>query len=260
MKPLERKRAQFAAIAGLALAVALTLPSHAQTVPQALSDAATAACKDSAVAKGFQVVNVVAVEPKSGTADAANVVLNLSKNGQAFKLTCGYTKAAGAAIGDTSSPAAVATATPSPVETATPSPTATPSVTPTPAPATAEKPAGISPWWWLLPILGIPLLALLFRSPRREAVAPPPERTYTPPPAPEPVRPTPDPRSYVTPAQAVVRGGGRSVSVYAGPATTHRVAGSLEDGQRIMLTGRTENGWAELTDGNWVPASSLEAV
>jgi hypothetical protein len=251
MKTLGRRSAQFLASAVMVTGVSFAVPSHAQSVPQDVADAAQTACKDSAVAKGFEVASIASVESKPGTTNGVNVILNLTKNGEPFKLTCGYTPAATAATSAPASPAAIAS--PSPVTTNT-DPVTT-------APVTTEK--GGFPWWILIPLLGIPLLFWLFRGSRKEEVVTRPTevKTYTPP-AParelEPAtRTTTDFKNYVTPSQAYIRGNGRSVDVYSGPATTYRVTGSLRDGDSVILSGRRENHWVELTDGGWVTDSSV---
>jgi hypothetical protein len=227
MKTLE-KLASRSAISAITVTLLWGVPlvAQAQTVPTDLANAAEEACKSSAVAKGFQVVDVVSITPKSGTADGADVVLNLTRDGQPFKLTCGYSKTAGAAIGESS--------------TATTAPALAPTTAPVPATTTTTTDTGF-PWWWLLiPILGIPLLALLFKKDRPVAT------------------PTGTARTYVAPKEAIVRGYGNSVNVYSGPGTTYQVSGSLRDGQRVTLSNQTSNDWSQLADGGWIPTSSLE--
>ncbi len=56
------------------------------------------ACKVAARSKGFEVENVVSVTPKGK--DGADVILTLSRDGHPAKLTCGWTKAQGAAFGN----------------------------------------------------------------------------------------------------------------------------------------------------------------
>ncbi len=124
---MKRRTLLVAPSAVLLLALVFPISSaYAQTVPSDLSAAATEACTRSAESKGFQVKDVVSVEPKAGT-DGANVVLNLDRAGQAYKLTCGYSKSAGAMIGE---------------DTA----------------ASTTAPNLSSFWWLLLPLIGLPLL------------------------------------------------------------------------------------------------------
>ena len=124
------KRPHLSIIPSAALLLALVFPissAYAQAVSADVAKAATEACSRSAESKGFQVKGVVSVEPKAG-ADGVNVVLNLDRNGQAFKLTCGYSKAAGAMFSDDAGTASVA------------------------------APNLSSLWWLLLPLIGLPLL------------------------------------------------------------------------------------------------------
>jgi photosystem I subunit III len=80
------------------LCLMATTASYAQSVPEALANTAKEACINVAKSKGFEITDVVSITPKS--ADGANVVLTLTRAQQLFKLTCGYTKAAGASIGE----------------------------------------------------------------------------------------------------------------------------------------------------------------
>lgn len=129
--------ASSAFVASVLLGTLSISSAYAQGVAADLDAAARAACTQSAVSKGFQVKEIVSVEPKAGTTDGANVVLNLDRAGQEYKLTCGYSKTAGAAIGD-ESPAASTIATP-PVDLG-------------------------KLWWLLLPLIGLPLLLLWTKS------------------------------------------------------------------------------------------------
>jgi photosystem I subunit 3 len=79
------------------LCLMATTASYAQNISEELANTATTACVDAAKAKGFQLKKVVSVTPKG--ADGATAVLALTRSKQLFKLTCGYTKAAGASIG-----------------------------------------------------------------------------------------------------------------------------------------------------------------
>ena len=115
------------------LCLMATTASYAQSTPEALANTATEACVNAATSKGFELSKVVSVTPKS--ADGATVVLTLTRSKQIFKLTCGYTTAAGASIGG-DAPAA-ATSTPEPAAAA-PAPIAA-------APAAAADPAAVQP-------------------------------------------------------------------------------------------------------------------
>ncbi|WAL61458.1 SH3 domain-containing protein [Thermocoleostomius sinensis] len=91
MKNFKRSIQLFSATAAL---VAMTVVStstmvQAQAITPELEAQAEEACINKARADGFElseVVDIAAVD-----ADTVNVVLNLTRDGQLFKLTCGYT-------------------------------------------------------------------------------------------------------------------------------------------------------------------------
>ncbi len=126
------------------LCLMATTASYAQSVPEELASTAKTACVDAAKSKGFQLKKVVSVTPKGS--DGATAVLTLTRSKQIFKLTCGYTKAAGASIGgDAKAPAAAAPepAASAPEPAATPAPAAS---APAPEPAAAASaPAAAAP-------------------------------------------------------------------------------------------------------------------
>ncbi|MBW4659503.1 MAG: SH3 domain-containing protein [Drouetiella hepatica Uher 2000/2452] len=201
------KRLNLSIVPSTVLLLSLVLPissAYAQTVSADLAAAATEACTRSAESKGFQVRDVVSVESKAGT-DGANVVLNLDRAGQAYKLTCGYSASAGAMIGDDTAAASVA------------------------------APNLSSLWWLLLPIIGLPLLLAWTKNRDRN------------------LYPTHQERS-----EALVKNDGKSLSIHSGPDASHSVTGVLYDGQRVTLSGRRSDNWAELADGGWVPARLLD--
>lgn len=129
--------ASSAGVVAIALATAL-LPTYAQSIPAELETNATDACTEKAEADGFAVDQVRSVSQLDD--DTVNVVLDLTRDSQAFKLTCGYSVASGeAAVGDSADAA--------PVDTYQP---------------------WISPWLWLLlPLIGLPLL-LFWAGNRRD--------------------------------------------------------------------------------------------
>lgn len=219
-------------ISAAAILVGATIPfaaANAQTVAVDVATAARQACISSAESKGFQVVDVAAIEPKAGVADGANVVLNLTKAGQPYKLTCGYTKSAGAVFSDN----AATTTTAAPTTTAPAATTETVKTTP---------PASLAPLWWLLlPLIGLPLLLWWTRG--RGAAA------------------TATRGAYATGrTEAIVRNHGNPVNIYSGPGTDYRVTGSLQDGQTVWLSGQYNNNWAELEEGGWIPAQNVETA
>jgi photosystem I subunit III len=116
------------------LCLMATTASYAQNISEELATTAKEACVNAAQAKGFELKKVVSVTPKG--ADGATAVLTLTRSKQIFKLTCGYTKAAGATIGgDTKAPAAAAS---------TPEPAAAPAapVAAAPEPAAVKQTLG----------------------------------------------------------------------------------------------------------------------
>ena len=116
--------------------VAMNQPAIAQTTAEMIATAEKS-CLDSAAAKGYntQLSNVVSSE--SIDADTVRVVLNLTKDGNAFdRLTCPYSVSKGLAAFDDAA-AAVGDA--------------------------VARPR--FPWWWLLlPLIGLPLLFLWGRG------------------------------------------------------------------------------------------------
>ena len=218
----------FAASLGVTLMVTAV---SAQTVSADLSTAAKDACTRSAESKGFTVKEVVSVEPKAGATDGATVVLNLDKAGQLYKLTCGYSASTGASIDDSSSTASTMTA---PATTTTAAPTTTTTTTAT-APTFNYSAPNLA--WLLLPLIGLPLLLALFRGRDKDAVG------------------------YATRTErleGLVRNRGRALNVHSGPAAHHSVTETLRDGQRILLSGRQQDGWVELVEGGWVTSEALD--
>lgn len=223
--------------AAILVGAATPLAANAQAVAPEVATAARQACISSAESKGFQVAEVVSIEPKPGVADAANVVLSLTKAGQPYKLTCGYTKATGAVFGDH---AATTTTTDSTTTTTTTDPTTTTTLAPAPTEAVKTvPPASLTPLWWLLlPLIGLPLLLWWARGRGATTVA---RKAYT-----------------TGRTEAIVRNNGNNLNVYSGPGTDYRVTRTLRDGQTVWLSGQYNNNWAELEDGGWIPTQNIE--
>ncbi|MDA0866298.1 MAG: SH3 domain-containing protein [Cyanobacteria bacterium] len=53
---------------------------------------------------------------------------------------------------------------------------------------------------------------------------------------------------------------GYNVNIRTGPGTQYPAVNTLQSGTAITLTGRYENGWAELTSGNWVAGNLIGAT
>lgn len=231
------KSVTFQSIAAASVLVSAAIPfagANAQSVATDVATAARQACISSAESKGFQVAEVTSIEPKAGVADGANVVLNLTKAGQPYKLTCGYTKSAGAVFSDN----AATTTTTAPATTTT---------VPAPAPAVAETvktapPASLAPLWWLLlPLIGLPLL--LWWTKGRGAAA------------------ATEAREYATgQTEVIVRNRGNTVNVHSGPGNDYRVTETLRDGENVRLSGRYKNNWAELEHGGWIPTETIDTT
>ena len=179
---------------GLLASVFPISSAYAQVIPSDLSAAATEVCTRSAESKGFQAKDIVSVEPKAGT-DGANVVLTLDRTGQAYKLTCRYSKLAGDLMGD---------------DTA----------------ANETTPNLFSLWWLLLPLLGLPLLLAWVKNRDRNLYQASQERS-----------------------EAFVKHEGKPLSIYSGPDESYAVTSVLHNGQRIVLSGRRSDDWAELAYG-----------
>ncbi|HEY9752568.1 MAG TPA: hypothetical protein V6C46_06440, partial [Coleofasciculaceae cyanobacterium] len=259
MKIIGNRVAQSAATTALVLGVSFLASAQAQTVSKALSDEAQAACSKSAASKGFEVVGVASITPRPGTTDSVDVVLSLTKGGQPYKVTCGYTQTADTTVSGTApspAPAAVTGASPatitspapakSPAAVAKPSPTAT---TATTATTPAAERGSISPWWWLLvPLIGIPLLWWLLRSKDETTAA----SSYDAP-AQEADLTTTTTVSDIPPSDGIIRSSGNGINLYSGPGRNYQITGRLEDGQRVRLSGRRQIDvdwiWVELADG-----------
>ncbi|MFQ4145583.1 SH3 domain-containing protein [Chlorogloeopsis sp. ULAP02] len=190
-------------------------PTHAQSkLPANIAIRAQDACVDQARAKGFNLENVASVE--SANADTVRVVLNLTQNGQSYKLTCNYNKASGTSVyEDTTTATATATATHQPL---------------------------INPWLLglVLPLVGLGLLWLWTRGRGSDRYD-----RYT--------RKGQDHRS-----EGIIKIRSDRLEIHSGPGTTYRITGNLRNGQRVILSGRYNNNWAELADGGWIPLQYVE--
>jgi hypothetical protein len=223
------------AIFPLAVLVGVMLPLapvRSQTVAPDLAKAAQDACINVAQSRGFTLDRVIAVQADG--VDAAKAVLSLTRNGQAFRLTCGYSRTKGAIFGSD----APSTSTQVPAPTIPQPSVAVPAV-PVPAVPAPAVPVGEAPdlsrlWWLLLPLIGLPLLLWWTRRRGEQVVG----RTY---------------EAY----EGIVRKVG-GVNIHSGPGATHGVTGSLQDGQRVVLSGRHDNNWTQLQEGGWIPSETIE--
>jgi hypothetical protein len=210
------------------MGVMLPLASvRAQTVAPDLAKAAQDACINVAQSRGFTLDRVVAVQADG--VDAAKAVLSLTRNGQSFRLTCGYSRTRGAIFGND----AFGTSTQAPAP-AIPQPSVAVPAVPTPAVPVGEAPNLSRLWWLLLPLIGLPLLLWWTRGRGEQVVG----------------------RTYETYEGIVRKAGG--VDIQSGPGATYKVTGSLRDGQRVVLSGRHDNNWTQLQDGGWIPSENVE--
>ncbi|WNZ22476.1 SH3 domain-containing protein [Leptolyngbya sp. NK1-12] len=203
-------------VASAALVLSVS-PGYAQSVSPELETRARDACTQKAQADGFTVQDVVSVA--AADADTVNVVLNLNRDGQLYKLTCGYSASQNSAIvGDSAGTTATRTYQP-----------------------------WLNPWLLtLLPLLvGLPLLLAWTKGRSSDEYL-----RYT------GVKNTRV--HYGERSEAIVKTDGSMLDIYSGPASSYRVTGNLRNGQRVLLSGRYENSWVELADGGWIPAQYLE--
>jgi len=198
---------QFTVTASVLSAIVAGSPVLAQSVSPTLARAAEAACIESAESKGFSLNEIVSVEPKPATTDGAIVVLNLNRDGQPFKLTCGYTESEGAMFDGNEG-----------IDIGANLPTYRANL-----------------WWLLLPLIGLPLL-LWWAAGRRQPA-----------------------HAYVSDqhTETVVKSQGQTVQTHSGPGYNFSVTGTLYDGQHVQITGRQQQDWTELVNGNWVPTAQL---
>ena len=208
--------------------LSLVAPTHAQlSLTPELQTRAEQTCIDSARTKGFELDQVVSVAPTD--ADTVQVVLNLTREGQLYKLTCNYSASNNSAtVGDDVNNAGAA-------DTSTTAASATQTYTP-----------WINSWWGLLiPLIGLPLLLWWARGRRSDEYD-----RYT--------RGDSDRIAYRGRSEGIVRSIDDAISIYAGPSNTHSITGSLRNGQRVALSGRYDSDWVELEDGGWIAARHLE--
>ncbi|MDX2229579.1 MAG: hypothetical protein NW220_08070 [Leptolyngbyaceae cyanobacterium bins.349] len=154
-----------------------------------------------------------------GTTDGgAKVVLLLTRQGSEARLTCDLSKDGSVVLGD--EPGTTAT---------TVAPTTEATATPNYGPLA----------WLLLPLLGLPLLYWWTKGRDRMVVASA-ENAVS---------------NYA--GEAVVQTNDATLPIYSGPGTNYRITSTLRNGQHVNVTGRYQDGWAELTQGGWVLASSI---
>lgn len=262
------------ALLGTTLCLGLILPAaavHAAGLSTTLTDTATGACRRAAEAAGYSVDQVISAKQSFG--DRSTVVLQLSKGEERFEFSCGYSEALRKLPAIAAAPAirrdAPVAATPS--REASGAGASRIASQPTAreehelraaareqarSDRRAERPAerpGIPLMAWLLPLLLLPLFAMLMRRPEDQESAPVA-------PASSGVRTIDAPVTVISNRDLVViRNGGAVIPVYAAPTDSATASGSLADGQSVTLSGRREAGWAELERGGWIETRHISA-
>jgi len=210
------------------------------------------------------VEQVINAQPATG--DSASVVLKLMKAGEPYEFKCGFSQA----IDHFIEPAPAATtqrtaAAPAPVaqrQQAT--------VNTAPAAPRAEvrqdvrreravvvernrqrsgdvgADRGRFNALWLLPLLLLPLAALLFRNKEEEPVATTRVATTT-------------TAIKSTTVEALLRSQDTAIEVRSGAGIHHAVTRTIPAGSKVRLSGRYENDWAELAESGWISIDSLSA-
>jgi len=265
-------------LAALILSAVLLLQTSAAaaaTLSEDMVQASKDACVNLAKRRGFSVEQVIQAQLASG--DSASVVLKLMKAGEPYEFTCGFSQAIDHFVAPAPAPAP-----PAPPAAVTPAPgpvVQRPSATVTPIQAapkvearqevrqevrreravvvnrdgqrTAEASASQSRAdrgrfnaAWLLPLLLLPLAAILFRNRDEEASSA--SRIAT-------------PAITSTLVEALLRQQDNAIEVRAGAGAQHAVTRTLPPGSRVRLSGRYDNDWAELAESGWISIQALAA-
>jgi hypothetical protein len=222
----------------------------------ALMEKAKQSCVDAAKAKGFDLKEVLSSESTAN--GGVKIILNLTRKGGSAKLTCNQTKEGKVTLGGagTSSTAGSnadqSTGSTSGDTTGTSTGTGEMGTTSTldsaAASANVKTYSGwLNPWLGLLlPLLGL-LPLLLFAKGWHESGYPTRWGKKA---------------STVTlgrNSEAVVRHSHHDgTDVHSGPGSNYQVTRHLQNGNRVILTGRQDNHWVELTDGGWLPIETLD--
>jgi hypothetical protein len=261
-----------ASLAAVVLSVVLLVQASAAsaaTLSEDMVQASKDACVNLAKRRGFTVEQVITAQPASG--DSASVVLKLMKAGEPYEFTCGFSQA----IDHFVEPAPAVSAQRTAVAQAPAAQPARPQATVNAAPAAPRAELrqdgrreravvvernrqgqadarvandraakGRFNALWLLPLLLLPLAALLFRNKEEEAVAT--SRVATTPAA-----------IKSTIVEALLRSQDAAVEVRSGAGLTHTVTRTIPAGSKVRLSGRYENDWAELAESGWISIDSF---
>jgi len=258
------------AMAAVVLSVVLLVQvasASAATLSEDMVQASKDACVNLARRRGFTVEQVINAQPAGG--DSASVVLKLMKAGEPYEFKCGFSQA----IDHFDEPAPVATAQRNAVVQAPAAVAQRPQATVTPAPAAPRAEArqevrreravvvdrnrqrqadvntdraakGRFNALWLLPLLLLPLAAILLRNKEEETVTT--TRVST-------------PAIKSTIVEALLRSQDSAIEVRSGAGLTHAVTRTIPAGSKVRLSGRYENDWAELAESGWISIESLTA-
>ena len=249
------------ALLGASLCLGLLMPAgvaHAAALSATLSDTATDACRRAAEAAGYRVEQVISA--KQGLGDRSSVLLQLSKGTERFEFSCGYSEALRKLPALAAAPAVAPAAPVNRRDTRDLAVAQRPDSRrvqddrlpsqPTARQEHEQRAAareqaridrrserhGIPMLAWLLPLLLLPLFAMLIRRPEEEL-------TTSQAAAPNGTRPIQPAVTTISNRDVVViRNHGEVIPVYAAPTESATASGSLADGQSVTLSGRREEG------------------
>ena len=257
-----------AAMGAFVLSVVLLVQvaaASAATLSEDMVQASKDACVNLAKRRGFTVEQVINAQPAGG--DSASVVLKLMKAGEPYEFKCGFSQA----IDHFEEPAPVATAQRNAVAQAPAAVAQRPQARVNPAPvapraevrpevrreravvvdrnrqgqadvSTDRAAKGRFNALWLLPLLLLPLAAILFRKKEEETLT---------------TTRVPAPTITSTVVEALLRTQDSAIEVRSGAGLTHAVTRTIPAGSKVRLSGRYENDWAELAESGWISVQSL---
>ncbi|MFN5465619.1 MAG: SH3 domain-containing protein [Cyanobacteriota bacterium] len=264
---LTQGRPVVASLAAVILAVVLFVQASAAaaaTLSEDMVQASKDACINLAKRRGFTVEQVINAQPATG--DSASVVLKLMKAGAPYEFKCGFSQAIDHFVEPAAAvPAQRAAVAPAPAPVAQ-RPQARVNVT-ADAPRTEARQEvrreraevvvrnrqgngnvsadrGRFNALWLLPLLLLPLAAILFRNKEEETVA---------------TSRVASPAIKSTIVEALLRSQDSAIEVRSGAGTDHAVTRTIPAGSRVRLSGRYENDWAELAETGWISIQALSA-
>lgn len=260
-----------ASLAGVILSAILLLQASvasAATLSEDMVQASKDACVNLARRRGFTVEKVIQAQPAAG--DSASVVLKLMKAGAPYEFKCGFSQSIDHFVEPTpAAPTQRADQAPAVIaqRQAVERQQATVNSKPATkaeagadvrreravvvernrqqADTTARANRGRFNAAWLLPLLLLPLAAILFRNREEEAVVM--NRTAS------------SPTLKSTIVDALLRDQDTAVEVRSGAGTNHAVTRTIPAGSRVRLSGRYDNDWAELAETGWIQVKSLTA-